>query len=99
MCGGILVRLVIDLWLRAPTPVATALVLRMLRAALASESAATRARAFDLVFNLAVHAALLSSSKGITDAGEACALLNSLWSAICRRRQPSPVCCACYAPA
>ncbi|KAG2491355.1 hypothetical protein HYH03_010354 [Edaphochlamys debaryana] len=59
MCGSILMKLLVDLWLRAgPVPSYT-LVLRMLRAALRSPQHATRARAFDVLYNLSLHGAML----------------------------------------
>jgi hypothetical protein len=59
MCGSILAKLVMDLFLRAGPGVSYTLVLRMLRAALRSRHGPTRARAFDLLYNLSVHGAML----------------------------------------
>ncbi len=59
MCGSILMKLLVDLWCRAGPVGSYTLALRMLRAALRSSQPATRARAFDVLYNLGVHGAML----------------------------------------
>ncbi|KAK9825377.1 hypothetical protein WJX81_006910 [Elliptochloris bilobata] len=59
LCASALVRLVADLWLSAGPSAAFPLALLLLRRILGNEKAAVRARAFDLVYNLAVHGELL----------------------------------------
>jgi hypothetical protein len=62
MCSCILIKLVMDCWLRSGPAVALPLVLRMLQKALAHPADAIKARAFDLLYNLSVHAAMLMES-------------------------------------
>eukprot|EP00198_Chlamydomonas_reinhardtii_P002370 XP_001691706.1 predicted protein [Chlamydomonas reinhardtii] len=59
MCGSILMKLIIDMWQRCGPVGSYTLVLRMLRAALRSSQPSTRARAFDVLYNLSVHGAML----------------------------------------
>jgi hypothetical protein len=59
MCSCILTKLIMDAWLRSGPAVVLPLVLRMLQKALANPSTTIKARAFDLLYNLSVHAALL----------------------------------------
>ncbi|GBF94699.1 hypothetical protein Rsub_07435 [Raphidocelis subcapitata] len=62
-CACILAKLVVDTWLaagHAAAPVA----LRMLQQALHHPHPAVRARPFDLLFNLSIHAALLAGADG-----------------------------------
>jgi len=60
MCACILSKMVIDTWLGAGPEASLPLVLRMLQQALHHPHPAIRARPFDILYNLAVHAALLS---------------------------------------
>eukprot|EP00884_Botryococcus_braunii_P015906 jgi/Botrbrau1/299/Bobra.0022s0265.1 len=62
MCAAILIKLVIDMWLRAGPDTSRPLFLLMLRGALSNERAEVRARAFDIIFNLSLHSQLLVSS-------------------------------------
>ncbi|KXZ50930.1 hypothetical protein GPECTOR_14g176 [Gonium pectorale] len=59
MCGSILMKLIVDMWMRCGPVGSYTLVLRMLRAALRSSQPATRARAFDVLYNLAMHGTML----------------------------------------
>lgn len=59
VCGGILMKLLMDLWVAAGPLGSFTLVLRMLRAALRSAQPRVRARAFDVLYNLAAHGAML----------------------------------------
>lgn len=60
VCGALLVKLVMDLWLSAGSGNSYPLVLRMLRKTLADPRPVVRARAFDTLYNLACHSALLA---------------------------------------
>ncbi|GLI64812.1 hypothetical protein VaNZ11_008219, partial [Volvox africanus] len=66
ICGGILVKLLVDMWTRAEPQDFFIIVLRMLCRALRSAQPSTRARAFDVLYNLYIHGAMLR-----TDAEEA----------------------------
>lgn len=62
VCGSILMKLIMDLFLNAGPGTSYPLVLRMLRQSLASPQPEIRARAFDVIFNLTLHSALLEPS-------------------------------------
>jgi hypothetical protein len=59
LSGCVLAKLIVDTWLRAGSAAAAPLVLHMLQQALSSTHACVRARAFDVVYNLSIHAAML----------------------------------------
>ena len=59
VCSCILAKMVIDTWLCAGPAAAAPLVLRMLQEALHHPHPLVRARPFDVLFNLSLHAALL----------------------------------------
>ena len=80
MCGTILVKLILDMWLagrRSGTKAAFPLAMLVLRRCFASDDAVVRARAFDLLYNTSVHGELLFRSgcdmASIFDGGEAAA--------------------------
>lgn len=66
VCACVLSKMVIDTWLGAGSKAAAPLVLRMLQHALHHSHPTVRARPFDILYNLSIHAALLS---GIEDSG------------------------------
>ncbi|KAK9785017.1 hypothetical protein WJX73_004062 [Symbiochloris irregularis] len=63
ICAAILIKLILDLWLQSPSPLSFPLALVMLHRGLASSHAHVRARSFDILFNVAVHGELLSTSE------------------------------------
>lgn len=62
VCGCVLAKLVIDTWLSAGPEASAPLVLRLLQQALHHASPAVRARAFDVIYNLSIHGALLGGA-------------------------------------
>jgi hypothetical protein len=94
----IVVKLLVDLWLATPPAEAAALAAPLLHAALAEAAPARRARAFDLLYNLALHAHMLEpdsnghgSVAGTAGSGAAPKLL---CFAERERMQPRVLCCA-----
>jgi hypothetical protein len=99
----IVVKLLVDLWLATPPAEAAALAAPLLHAALAEAAPARRARAFDLLYNLALHAHMLepdsnghggvagTAASGAAGSGAAPKLL---WLAERERMQPRVLCCA-----
>ncbi|KAI8463686.1 MAG: hypothetical protein J3K34DRAFT_494699 [Monoraphidium minutum] len=68
-CAAVLAKMVVDTWLAAGGAASLPLALRMLQGALHHDSAAVRARAFDTLYNLSLHAALLNGNDGDDDGG------------------------------
>jgi hypothetical protein len=68
--ASIVVKLIIDMWLQADPVESFALMLPMLRTVLAQQDPIYRVRAFDLVYNLSLHAQMIEpvggSSEGAT---------------------------------
>ncbi|MEW5300088.1 MAG: hypothetical protein WDW36_003044 [Sanguina aurantia] len=62
-CGGILLKLIMDLWLNAGPGNCYPLQLRLLRQALSSTRPDVRSRAFDILYNLSLHSALVLSPE------------------------------------
>lgn len=62
VCCGILMKLIVDLWLQSGPQQSFPLVLRMLQQALHQDQASYRARAFDILYNLSLHACCLSAA-------------------------------------
>lgn len=71
--ASIVVKLIMDMWLQADPVESFALMLPMLCTALAQQDPIYRVRAFDLVYNLSLHAQMIEpvgSSSGGGSAGE-----------------------------
>ncbi|GAX77605.1 hypothetical protein CEUSTIGMA_g5049.t1 [Chlamydomonas eustigma] len=70
-CCAILLKLVMDLYIKAGPGCAYPLVLRMLYKSLLNSPKEARSRAFDLLYNLAVHASLLHGDDIVEHTGGA----------------------------
>jgi hypothetical protein len=97
----VLVKLLVDLWLATPPREAAALVAPLLHAALREAAPARRARAFDLLYNLALHAHMLEPEAGFGTGGEHNGNNNYVGASVAvidiaerRRMQPRVVSCA-----
>lgn len=67
--ASIVVKLIMDMWLQTDPAESFALMLPMLRGALAQQDPIYRVRAFDLVYNLALHAQMIEPVGGSTGGG------------------------------
>lgn len=67
--ASIVVKLIMDMWLQADPVESFALMLPMLRAALAQQDPIYRVRAFDLVYNLSLHAQMIEPVGGSSSGG------------------------------
>lgn len=67
--ASILVKLLIDMWLAGNVHDTFALVLSMLQAALRQPDTTFRARVYDLVYNLSLHAHMIESDADNGDGG------------------------------
>ncbi|KAL0037161.1 hypothetical protein WJX79_003343 [Trebouxia sp. C0005] len=85
VCAGVLVKLVMDMYLKATPAVAFPLTLVMLHRALNSPASSIRARPFDILYNLSLHAELLYSptskpSQGLPESLDPDTVLEGAWA-------------------
>ncbi|GMH33520.1 hypothetical protein BSKO_01354 [Bryopsis sp. KO-2023] len=70
VCATLLVKLIMDLYLKAGEKVSYPLVLQMLQHNLEDPDPATRARAFDIIYNLSLHSQMLMEPPSDLEIGE-----------------------------
>ncbi|KAL0049325.1 hypothetical protein WJX82_011369 [Trebouxia sp. C0006] len=85
VCAGVLVKLVMDMYLKATPAVAFPLTLVMLHRALNSPASSIRARPFDILYNLSLHAELLYSptsnpNQGMPESSDPDSVLEGAWA-------------------